>query len=78
MLKIIRNCLGEYRVLVDGDGNKIEWRYLQQLALLQESEGLRLGNRLQSKHIEFRKMVMKVTLAAQLSAPVLPIEFCSI
>lgn len=65
MLKNIRNCLSEYLVLFDGEGKKIEWRYIQALALLQQKQGLRLGNRLLTKHIEYRKMVMKVALAAQ-------------
>lgn len=51
---------------------------LEKLAILQESEGLRLGNRLRMRNIEYRKQIMKVYLAAQtLSSSVADaIEFC--
>jgi len=77
-LKNIRNALADLSVILDGDNNRIEWRYIKALALLQQDEGLRLGNKLRTIHIDYKKMIMKVFLAAQtLSASVADaIEFC--
>lgn len=78
MLCGIRNALADLSVILDGDNNRIEWRYIKALALLQQDEGLRLGNKLRTIHIDYKKMIMKVFLAAQtLSASVADaIEFC--
>lgn len=65
MLKLIRNVLGDWKILVDGDGNKIEWKYIVSLAFLQETEGLRGGNKIRLNHIRYFKMKMKVNLATQ-------------
>jgi len=65
MLKLIRNTFGDWEILEDYEGNKIEWKYIRQLAYLQESEGLRAGNKINLKHICYYKMKMKVNLAAQ-------------
>lgn len=77
-LKNIRNALEFWQVIFDGNDKRIEWRFIRELALLQEQTGLRLGNRLRETHINFKKMIMKVFLAAQtLSASVADaIEFC--
>lgn len=45
MSKLARDCLGEYKVLLDGEGRRIEWRYIMALAKLLDSEGLRAGNK---------------------------------
>lgn len=78
MLKLIRNAFGEGKILLDNKGNKIEWRYIVQLAKLQEAESLRAGNKLRLRHIDYYKMKMKVNLAAQtLSQSVADaLEFC--
>lgn len=65
MLKLIRNTFGDEKLFIDYEGNKIEWRYIKQLAHLQENEGLRAGNKLNLRHIQYYKMKMKVNLAAQ-------------
>lgn len=79
MLKLMRNCLGEYKHLTDGDGQPIEWRYVTFLAHLQDREGIRAGNCLTLNHIRYFKNKMKVYLAAQtLSSSVADaIEFCN-
>lgn len=78
MLKLIRNVLGDWKMLFDSDDNKIEWKYIVFLAFLQKTEGLRGGNKLQLNHIRYFKMKMKVYLAAQtLSQSVADtLEFC--
>ena len=78
MLKLIRNVLGDWKRLLDSDNNKIEWKYITSLAYLQETEGLRGGNKLRLNHIRYFKMKMKVNLAVQtLSQSVADtLEFC--
>ncbi|CAH0718939.1 unnamed protein product, partial [Brenthis ino] len=78
MLKNIRNCLGDIRILTCGNGDEINWKYIESLAALQEREGLRLGNSLRKRNIEYRKNIMKEFIAAQtLSSSVADaIEFC--
>lgn len=71
MLKLVRNTLGDNKVLFDMDNQKIEWKFIEKLNALQKQEELNLGNRLTNSHIHFSKQKMKVKLAAQvLSASV--------
>ena len=65
MIKLVRNTISEWKVLKDKDGNIIEWKFLEELHKLQESEGLRLANKLRSAHIDWKLQKMKVNLAAQ-------------
>ena len=79
MLKLMRNLLADKGVLVDKDGNEIKWQFIKSLHEVQNKEGLRAGNRLHSRHIEWTRQKMKVKLAAQtLSSSVADaIEFCN-
>jgi hypothetical protein len=65
MIKLIRNCLGERKIIYTPDG-VVDWRYFENLHKLQKTEGLRLGNKLTSKHIKFENNKMKVKLAMQI------------
>ena len=65
MLKLVRNTLGEGGILVDKNGCTISWQYITELHKLQENEGLRLGNKVRTAHIQWRQQKMKVNLAAQ-------------
>lgn len=65
MLKLVRNCIAEWGTLYDGDGGRISWDYVVNLAKLQSQEGLRLGNKLKNAHINWQQQKMKVALAAQ-------------
>lgn len=78
MLKLMRNALADKGVLVAPDGNEIRWDYIKSLQELQSSEGLRAGNKLHERHIQWQKQKMKVKIAAQtLSASVADaLEFC--
>lgn len=78
MLKLVRNTLGDLKILKDAEGNFIEWRFIEALAQLQVKEGLRAGNKLNMTHTHYWKMKIKITLAAQtLSDSVADsIEFC--
>ena len=79
MLKLVRNCWASYGIIKDKNGGKINWQYVEQLHKLQESEGLRLANKLKAAHVHWQKAKMKVSLAAQtLSASVADaLEFCN-
>ena len=41
MLKLVRNNFKKVLVMYDGDGQRISWEYIEELAKLQENEGLR-------------------------------------
>ena len=65
MVKLVRNTVGEYGVILDSDGGRISWQYIVELHTLQEKKGLHLGNRLGRKHVYFQNAKMKVKLASQ-------------
>ena len=79
MMKLVRNTLGEHGVMVDDNGEQILWQYIVELNKLQESEGLRLANKLRPAHIKWKQQKMKVKLASQaFSASVADaIEYCN-
>ena len=78
MLKLIRNTLSEGGILIDNSGHKKYWHFITELHKLQDKEGLRLGNKLKTAHIEWRQQKMKVNLAAQApsSSVADAIEYC--
>jgi len=78
LLKLMRNTLSDYKVLIDQDGKRIEWRFIENLHKVQQKEGLRAANKLKNDHIAYHKQKMKVKLAAQtLSSSVADaIDFC--
>ena len=78
MLKLVRNTLGDFGMLIDGDGNWVMWKYIVKLQELQDKEGLRLANKLRLSHVNWRQQKMKVKLAAQaISSSVADaIEYC--
>lgn len=60
MLKLARGCLGK-NTIVDGDGNRIEWHYLEKLQQQQQN----LSNKLTKAHMQWRSRKMNVRLAAE-------------
>ena len=65
MLKLMRNLLADKKVLLDGNGNFIKWAYIEELEKVQQDEGLRAGNKLTGRHINWTRQKMKVKIAAQ-------------
>lgn len=65
MAKNVRNLLAEYKELVWPGKGVVKWSHLAALQQIQEDHGLRLGNKLTAKHINFAKNKMKVKLALQ-------------
>ena len=65
LIKLIRNCLGELKVLFTSTGEAIKWQKIQSLHKLQALQGYHLGNRLRREHVEYHKKKMRVYLAIQ-------------
>jgi hypothetical protein len=63
VIKLVRNCIDDMKILYAADGVQISWRYLESLHILQSEEGLHLANRLRTEHIRFHLKKMKVYLA---------------
>lgn len=65
MIKLIRNCIGQKKVLYLADGSKIEWKYYEQLEDLRQKNDV-VTHKLTKEHILFDKNIMCVRLATQL------------
>ncbi|KAF4514120.1 UNVERIFIED_CONTAM: hypothetical protein B566_EDAN019065 [Ephemera danica] len=79
MVKLVRNCLGEHKVLFDENGDVINWCFIEELLKLQTEEGLKLANKLAKRHIDWKNHKMRVRVAVQtFSASVADaIEYCA-
>lgn len=65
-IKLVRNAFAKKRIIIDENGEEINWKFLERLVELQEAEELHLGNKLSKAHTEFKNQIMKVRLATQL------------
>lgn len=65
MLKLARNALCDYGVFIDGNGELIEWKYIASLHEEQLEQGLKFGNKLSNRHINYHRHKMNVSIAAQ-------------
>jgi hypothetical protein len=79
MVKLIRNTLADWYILVDEDGRKIKWEFVKTLVDLQQTEGLHAANKLTQPHINFRQEIMKVRLAVQIfsRSVAAALDFCN-
>jgi hypothetical protein len=79
MVKLIRNTLADWHILVDEDGRKIKWEFFKTLVDLQQTEGLHAANKLTQRHINFRQEIMKVRLAVQIfsRSVAAALDFCN-
>lgn len=66
MVKLVWNCLQSYANIVDGNGKRVSWAYLELLHELQSTEYFHLANKLRNSHVKFQNQKMKVKLATQL------------
>lgn len=64
MLKLCRNQFGS-KIIIDGDGNKIEWRYIELLHETQKNLPWNLDNKLTKEHMQWASRKMNVRLAAE-------------
>ncbi|KAF2888012.1 hypothetical protein ILUMI_18161, partial [Ignelater luminosus] len=65
MLKLVRNTLGDHKILKDKHGSVISWEYISLLHTYQQEQGLHCATKLTNKHINFQDNRMNVKLAAQ-------------
>ena len=72
-LKLLRNSFADGLILNTSDGETIRWKYIEELNKLQETEGLRLGNKLKIAHIQWKKQKMKAQ--RRYSARVWPMHY---
>lgn len=79
MIKLVRNTFANQRSFIDREGDVVKWVYLEELEALQQTEGLRLGNKITRAHIYFQRQKMTVRLATQLlsSSVASAIDFCN-
>lgn len=63
--KLVRNCLGSEKVLIDSNGEKIEWIYFERLERCRIKNDLVTHN-VTKKHIQWTRNKMCVRLAVQL------------
>jgi len=79
MLKLLRNSFDDIGIFKTSSGQYIRWKYIEELNKLQESEGLRLGNKLKSVHIQWKTQKMKVNLASQVFSKSVAdaLEYCN-
>ena len=64
-IKNVRNAFAHFKVLKDGNGNKIEWRFIAELYYVQQKSTFHLANRLTYNHVYFESQKMKAKLAIQ-------------
>ena len=79
MIKLVRNTLGDKKLLKDRDGNMINYTYLKELVKVQNEEGLHLSNKLKLAHLQYFKKKMNVKLAVQLlsESVATSLEYCA-
>ena len=65
MVKNCRNLLAKYGTLYWPNKGYVKWAYLVAVHELQEDCGVRFGNKLTTRHINFEKSKMNVRLAVQ-------------
>lgn len=65
MLKLIRNCIGSEKVIHNGEGNPIYWKYFEYLEKYRMERGF-VTHKLTKKHIQWERNKMCVSLAAEL------------
>jgi len=65
MLKLVRNTLGEKKVIINPVGEQIKWHHIETLQNIQETKGLHAANKLKKNHINYFENKMSVRLAVQ-------------
>ena len=78
LIKLIRNCFGDYKNFIDSEGRVIQWKLVEELHAIQSQEGLHLANKIRKAHINFSDSKMTGYLATQLFSESLAksLKFC--
>lgn len=61
----MRNALGSWKTLLDGNDNVVQWQHIVDLYNYQKTKGFTLANKLTKQHVMYEKNRMKVKYAAQ-------------
>lgn len=79
MVKLVRNCLGDWEILYDKHSRPIKWIYFKYLVDLQNVSGLHAATKIRTRHIRYHKEKMKVRLAVQVFSNSVAdaLEYCS-
>jgi len=65
MIKLVRNTLGDKKIIVDQENKKIKWSHIVDLLEIQNSKGLHSANKFKKTHVRYHENKMNVRLAAQ-------------
>lgn len=65
MIKLVRNTLGDKKILLNSNGDKIEWSFIKELYYKEKQEGLKAATKLSQKHVYYFNEKINVKLAAQ-------------
>lgn len=65
MIKLVRNTLGDKQILLNSNGEKIEWSFIKELHYKEKQERLKVATKLSNKHVYYFNEKMNVKLAAQ-------------
>ncbi|KAL4136414.1 hypothetical protein QTP88_007962 [Uroleucon formosanum] len=65
VVKLLRNCLGDWKILYTTNGETIKWSYFKNLVNLQNESGLHSATKLRNRHIYYFREKMKVKLAVK-------------
>lgn len=64
--KLVRNTIGEKKIIYDGTKEKIEWKYFLDVVQHQESRNLHGFHKMTRNHLKFKNNKMKVRLAVEI------------
>ncbi|KAL4156134.1 hypothetical protein QTP88_000169 [Uroleucon formosanum] len=65
VVKLLINCLGDWKILYTTNGETIKWSYFKNLVNHQNESGLHSATKLRNRHIYYFREKMKVKLAVQ-------------
>lgn len=66
MIKLVRNCFAEYKVLLNKNNEEIRFDYIEKLIYMQEKYELHLNTKVRLRHLNWQSEKMKVCLAVQI------------
>ncbi|KAL4135522.1 hypothetical protein QTP88_007128 [Uroleucon formosanum] len=70
MVKLLRNCLGDWKILYTTNGETIKWSYFKNLVNLQNESGLHSATKLRNRHIYYFREKNELDLLCKHLVPV--------
>lgn len=65
LLKCVRGILSDHEYLINGNGERIEWKYFEELVRLGKTDGFNFVHKMTQAHLQWRNKKTKVELAVQ-------------